>query len=51
MWNRESIHAAVEAQREFFLSGETLDIGWRLAQLKALKSAILSERAALEEAL
>lgn len=51
MWNRESLHAAVEAQREFFRRGETLDVGWRLEQLKKLKGAVISRRAELEQAL
>lgn len=51
MWSRERVHEAVEKQRGFFLSGETLDVKWRLAQLKALKASVLSHRAELERAL
>lgn len=51
MWNKESIHDTVEAQREYFLSGQTLDVGFRIKQLKALKAAVLSNRSALERAL
>lgn len=50
-WNEESIHNAVEKQREFFLSGTTLDVCWRIQQLKALKSAVCTHRKELEQAL
>lgn len=34
------IQGIVERQREFFLSGATLDVAWRLRQLKKLKAAV-----------
>ena len=40
IWTQESIRNTVEAQRRFFRSGATLDVSWRIAQLKALKAAV-----------
>ena len=37
----QEIHRIVEKQREFFRSGKTLDISWRIGQLKKLKDAVL----------
>ena len=51
MWNAEQIHAVVEQQRLFFRSGATLDVGWRLQQLKKLKTAVVDHREELERAL
>ena len=51
MWDTESIHEAVEEQRRFFRTDTTLDLDWRLHQLKALKKAVLAHRAELERAL
>lgn len=51
MWTKERISSAVEAQREFFRSGGTLDVKWRLEQLKTLKAAVISHREELEKAL
>ena len=34
MYNKEEIEKIVDAQREFFLRGETLDVNWRIQQLK-----------------
>ena len=48
---RDRIHALVEAQRKTFRSGVTLDIGWRLEQLKKLKQAVLDREEILESAL
>ena len=50
-WTQQGIAELVEAQRTFFTANQTLDVDWRLAQLKKLKSAIMSHRAALEAAL
>ena len=36
----ERIHEIVAAQRAFFRTGATLDVDWRIAQLKKLKEAI-----------
>ncbi len=51
MWTRETIHDAVERQREFFLSGRTLDVDWRIEQLVKLKTAVLLHEKDLEAAL
>ena len=39
------------AQRDFFNSGTTLDVKWRIQQLKKLKAAVLAHEAEFEEAL
>ncbi len=48
---QERIHDIVQAQREFFLTGATLDVDWRKAQLKKLKQAVLDHQQLLQEAL
>lgn len=48
---QETIHETVLKQRGFFRTGKTLDIGWRMEQLKKLKQAVLDHREALEKAL
>ena len=45
------IRKIVENQRSFFRSGKTLDISWRLEQLKKLKQALSDHEAEIEEAL
>lgn len=50
-YTKESIHAVIEAQRRFFRTGKTLDIDWRIRQLKRLKKAVLDRQEQLEEAL
>ena len=40
MWNQETIHEAVEKQRSFFRTNQTLDIRWRKEQLIRLKIAV-----------
>ena len=42
MYTEEDIKGIVEQQRDFFLSGRTLDVSWRIAQLKRLKSAVIA---------
>src|SRR5687768_1285497 len=42
---------SVQACRTFFASGKTRDVGFRKAQLKALKTAVKSREAKLMEAL
>ena len=51
MWTKEEIAAIVKEQRAFFRTGQTLDVNWRLAQLKALKEAVLRYEQKLENAL
>ena len=50
-YTQETISAAVAAQREFFLSGETLPVAWRIGQLKKLKQAVLCRQGLLTAAL
>ena len=45
------IHAIVQAQRLFFRTGATLDVDWRMDQLKKLKQAVLDHQQMLEAAL
>lgn len=47
----EEIKTIVEKQRAFFRTGETLDVKWRIAQLKKLKSAVKSHAEEMEQAL
>ena len=47
----EKIREIVAKQRRFFRSGTTLDVGWRLQQLKKLKAAVISHEEELEKAL
>jgi len=51
MWTSESVQAAVESQRSFFLTDTTLDVKWRIDQLKRLRSAIISREQELTAAL
>ncbi len=47
----EKIHAIVENQRAYFRTGVTLDVDWRIRQLKVLKEAVIANRKPIEEAL
>ena len=47
----EKIHEIVENQRAYFRTGVTLDVDWRIRQLKVLKEAVISNRKPIEEAL
>lgn len=40
MWSEESVRQLLERQRAFFKTGTTLDVSWRLRQLKKLKAAV-----------
>ncbi|MBO4325863.1 MAG: aldehyde dehydrogenase family protein [Clostridia bacterium] len=51
MHTQESIHETVVKQRNFFRTGTTLDVKWRIAQLRTLKQAVLANKEALQEAL
>ena len=51
MYTEEAIRGIVEKQRAFFQTGKTLDVSWRIAQLKKLKSAVLAHEAEFEAAL
>ena len=48
---RAEIHDIVEKQRSFFRSGKTLDVSWRIEQLKKLRDAVKAQEKDLEEAL
>ena len=50
-YTAEQIHEIVETQRAFFRTGETLDVSWRIQQLKKLKSAVLEHQELLQHAL
>ena len=40
MWTKETIHELVTRQKQYFRTNETLDIDWRIRQLKRLKTAL-----------
>ena len=48
---QESVHAIVEKQRRFFRTGETLDVNWRIEQLRKLKKAVKENEQMLKDAL
>ncbi|MBO4379077.1 MAG: aldehyde dehydrogenase family protein [Clostridia bacterium] len=50
-YTQESIHDIVEKQRAYFRSGATLDVDFRIEQLKKLRQAILEHQEMLETAL
>lgn len=50
-WTENDISEIVEKQREFFRSGKTLDIDWRIRQLQTLKDAMIKYTPQLEAAL
>lgn len=45
------IQKTVEAQRAFFRTGATLDVEWRLTQLRKLRDAVIAHEKEFEEAL
>lgn len=47
----EKIREIINNQRVFFKSGKTLDVKWRIEQLKKLKAAVLAYEEELEDAL
>ena len=50
-WDQEKVHLIVEGQKEFFRTGATLDVDWRIQQLKALKKSVKSHQAQILQAL
>lgn len=50
-YTETDIQQIVAAQRTFFRSGATLDIRWRIQQLKALKAAVIAHEEAFLHAL
>ena len=41
-WDKESVHAAVEKQREYFKTGATLPVDFRRQMLLQLKQSVLA---------
>ena len=50
-YTQDQIHEIVMSQRRFFRTGQTLDIRWRISQLKKLKQAVIDHQELLERAL
>lgn len=50
-YTQERIQGIVVKQRKFFRSGVTLDVKWRVQQLKKLKAAVIAHEEELEKAL
>ncbi|MBQ1371920.1 MAG: aldehyde dehydrogenase family protein [Oscillospiraceae bacterium] len=50
-YTQQRIHTLVAQQRRFFRSGQTLDLSWRISQLKKLKQAVLERQELLRQAL
>lgn len=51
MYTETKIKEIVNTQREYFRSGSTLDVKWRIQQLKKLKKAVIAHEAEFEAAL
>lgn len=51
MYTEDTIREIVDKQREFFYSGKTLDVEFRLRQLRRLKAAIIKNQQVLEDVL
>ena len=49
--NADTIHEIVEKQREYFRTGQTLDLDFRLALLEKLKKAVIHHCSELERAM
>ncbi len=50
-WTEASIHETVEKQRAFFRTGQTLDVNWRITQLKKLRDMLKNNEQEIEKAL
>lgn len=50
-YTEKEIHKIVEGQRAFFKTGATLDIKWRISQLKKLRDAVIEYEEDFEKAL
>lgn len=50
-WTKEKIHDVVVKQQVFFKTNQTLDVKWRISQLKKLKNALIENEEKLEQAL
>ena len=42
MYTQQDIHQIVEKQRAYFKTGQTLDLSYRIAQLKKLKKGVIA---------
>ena len=51
MYGEQDVRRIVERQKEFFLSGKTLDVSWRIQQLKKLKKAMKDYESQMLQAL
>ena len=47
-YTQETVHEITVKQRQFFRTGVTLDVNWRIEQLKKLRQAVLDHQALLE---
>ena len=50
-WSEELVHSVVEDQKAFFRTGATLDVSWRIEQLRKLRKAIKANEASMVRAL
>ena len=50
-YTQNDIHRITETQRAFFRTGATLDIHWRIDQLKKLKTAVIVHEEEIKRAL
>ena len=50
-YTQERIQEIVANQRRFFRSGVTLDVRWRLQQLKKLRAAVIAYEEEIEKRL
>ena len=50
-YTQQTVHSIVEKQRAFFRTGATLDVKFRIEQLKKLKQAVIDHKEMLEKAL
>ena len=51
VWTEETVHEAVENQRAYFRTNATLEVSWRIEQLKKLKAAMIKWTPEIEKAL
>lgn len=51
VWSQEMVHQIVLDQRKFFQTGTTLDVNWRIKQLKKLKKGIAAHEKEMTDAM
>ncbi len=51
IYTKEIINSIVQDQRKYFRTGETLDVNFRITQLKKLKQAVIEQKQMLLDAL